>query len=112
MVKAFDERGWKVSLGSKERDRANDRKSYVTVLGRQVPFGIRERIKKVENPPAKPEKLLSGGMYTPWQSKYRDVPTGRLSLVLRSGWGNGVTRSLEDTPKGLLTRKRNASSNG
>jgi len=99
LLKAFEERGWKISLWSKERDRENDRKSYVKVLGKQVPFGIRERIKKVENPPAKPVKLLSGGMYTPLQSKYRDVPSGRLSLVLRSSWGNGVTTSLDDTPK-------------
>jgi hypothetical protein len=46
LVKAFDERGWKVSLGSKERDRANDRKSYVTVLGtagfeRAIPVAAR-----------------------------------------------------------------------
>ena len=34
LLKAFDERGWKVSLGSKERDRQNDRKSYVEVLGK------------------------------------------------------------------------------
>lgn len=82
-----------------ERDREHDRKSYASVLGKQVPFGIRERIKQVVNPPAKPVKLLSGGMYTPFQSKYRDVPTGRLSLVLRSGSGNGVTASFDDTPK-------------
>jgi len=100
LVKAFDKRGWKVSLWSKESDRENDRKSYVKVLGKQVPFGIRERIKKVENPPAKPVKLLSGGMFTPSQSKYRDEPSGRLSLVLRGKWGgNGVETSLDDTPK-------------
>lgn len=99
LLKAFDKRGWKVTLGSKEKDRAYDHKSYVTVLNRQLPFGIRERIKKVENPPAKPVRLLSGGMYTPLQSKYRDVASGRLSLVIRSRWGNAVETSLDDTPK-------------
>jgi len=100
LLKAFDERGWKVSLWSKETGRENDRKSYVKVLGKQIPFGIREPCKKVENPPAKPVKLLTGGMYTPLRSKYQDTPSGRLSLVLRSTWaGNAVEQSLSDTPK-------------
>jgi hypothetical protein len=100
VLKAFENRGWKVTLGSTEREREHDWKSYVAVLGRKVSFGIRERIKKIENPPAKPVRLLSGGMYTPLQSKYRDEPSGRLSLVLRDSWGgNGVVTSFDDTPK-------------
>jgi hypothetical protein len=100
VLKAFENRGWKVTLGSTEREREHDWKSYVAVLGRKVPFGIRERIKKIENPPAKPVRLPSGGMYTPLQSKYRDEPSGLLSLVLRDSWGgNGVVASFDDTPK-------------
>jgi len=100
LLKAFERRGWKVTLGSLGRDRDHDWKSYVKVYGKQVPFGIRERVKRVENPPAKPARLPNGGMYTPLQSKYRDEPSGRLSLVLRSTWaGNAVETSLDDTPK-------------
>src|SRR5687767_7717216 len=49
LIKSFERRGWKVSIAT-----GDDRKTSVTVLGRQVPFGIREKIKKVENPPSKP----------------------------------------------------------
>lgn len=105
LVKAFESRGWKISLGSKGDDR--DRKSYVTLFRTSVPFGIRERIKKVENPPPKPVRMAGGGMYTPWQSKYRDEPSGRLSLVLRSRWGNGVERSFDDTPTQKIEDKLN-----
>lgn len=105
LVKAFEVRGWKISLGSKGDDR--DRKSYVTLYRTNVPFGIRERIKKVENPPAKPVRTLGGGMYAPGQTKYRDVPSGRLSLVLRSRWGNGVERSFDDSPSQKIEDRLN-----
>lgn len=85
LVKAFEERGWKVSLGSNGRDR--DRKSYVTVWRQAVPFGIREKLKKVETHATRD-----------WEAKYRDGPSGKLALVLRNRWGDSVEKSLEDTP--------------
>ena len=105
LVKAFEERGWKISLGSKSGEQ--DRKSYVTLFGTEIPFGIRERIKKVENPPPKPVKMAGGGMYTPWEAKYRDVPSGRLSIVLRERWGKSVARSLDDTPSQRIEDRLN-----
>jgi hypothetical protein len=105
VVKAFEERGWKISLGSKSEEQ--DRKSYVSLLGTQIPFGIRERIKKVENPPPKAVKMAGGGMYTPWEAKYRDLPSGRLSIVLRERWGKSVVKSLDDTPNQRLEDRLN-----
>ena len=94
LLKAFEHRGWKVSLGtSSERD---DRKTWVAVLGQRIPFGIREPLKKVLNEPAQPRRLPDGQWYTPHQSKYRDEPSGKLALVLRNSWGHSVSRSWPD----------------
>jgi len=102
LVKAFEARGWKVSLGA-----GDDRKSYVTILGQQLPFGIRETLKKVLNEPPKPQRLSDGTIYTPWQSKYRDEPSGRLALVIRYSWGYGVSKSwVETTTRPLEDRLR------
>ena len=84
LVKAFEERGWKVSLGSKSRD--HDRKSYVTMLNQAVSFGVREKLKKVETHAARD-----------WEAKYADMPSGKLALVIRHSWGYGVEKSWEDT---------------
>ncbi len=91
LVKAVEERGWKVVLGT-----GDDRKSYVVVLGQRVPFGIREKIKKVRNEPAKPIRSSTGTWYTPYRSEFRDEPSGRLSLVLRNRWGNSVDKSWDE----------------
>jgi hypothetical protein len=93
LIKAFERRGWKVWVGTND-----DRKTYVGVLGRQVPFGLREKIKKVENPPPKAVRLRSGEWYTPYQSKYRDTPSDKLALVLRNRWSDSVDESWEDSP--------------
>jgi hypothetical protein len=92
LVRAFEVRGWKIALGSQD-----DRKSYVTIFGQRLPFGIREMLKKVANPPAKPERLYDGRMYTPWQSKYRDEHSGVLAFVIRNDWGRGVNKSWAET---------------
>jgi len=54
-------------------------------------------LKKVANPPAKPERLRDGSMYTPWQSKYNDEYSGRLAFVIRYDWGHGVLKSWAET---------------
>ena len=92
LVRAFEARGWKVGLGS-----GDDRKSYVTIFGQRVPFGIREMLKKVANPPAKPERLFDGTMYTPYQKEYRDEHSGNLAFVIRYDWGHGVLKSWAET---------------
>jgi len=92
LVRAFEVRGWKIALGSRD-----DRKSYVTIFGQRLPFGIREMLKKVANPPAKPERLYDGRMYTPWRSKYRDERSGVLAFVIRNNWGHGVHKSWAET---------------
>ncbi len=92
LVRAFETRRWKVELGARD-----DRKSYVTIFGQRVPFGIREVLKKVANPPPKLERLSDGRMYTPWQSKYRDERSGVLAFVIRYDWGYGVHKSWAET---------------
>jgi hypothetical protein len=91
LVKAFHERGWTIAFGS-----GDDRKSYVVVEGQRVPFGIREKIKKVRNEPAKPIRSSTGEWYTPYHQEFRNEPSGRLSLVLRNRWGNSVDKSWDD----------------
>jgi hypothetical protein len=105
VVKAFHERGWPVAI---ETDYPF--KAYATILGQRVPFGIRERIKKVANEPAKAVRsTYDGKWYTPHQSKYRDEPTRRLSLVLRSHWerATAVEASWDESAPGLLENRLN-----
>lgn len=100
LVKALEARGWPVSLGS-----GDDRKTYVTIFEQKVPFGIRETLVKVENEPEKPRRLITGEMYTPFYSKYRDESSGKLALVLRNSWGHGVSKSrVESASKPLEGR--------
>jgi hypothetical protein len=95
MLKAFERRGWQVSLGTPtDRD---DRKTCVAVLGQRIPIGIREPLTKVLNEPAKPQRVGNGQWYTPYQTKYRDEPSGKLALVIRNSWGRSVSRSWPDT---------------
>lgn len=88
LVKALESRGWKVANGT-----GDDRKSYVTIFDQRIAFGIRETIKKVENAPPTPRRSSTGEMYTPYYTKYRDEPSGKLALVLRHSWGHGVSKS-------------------
>lgn len=101
-VKAFEKRGWKVSLGAGE-----DRGSYVTVLGQRIAFGIREPWKQVQNEPAKPRRLVTGEWYTPFESEYRQEPSGRLALVVRNSWGHAVDRSLAGGKKRTVEERLN-----
>ncbi|MFL5481250.1 MAG: hypothetical protein ACJ8AK_03605 [Gemmatimonadaceae bacterium] len=94
LVKAFEERGWKVSLSSKRKER--DRNTYVNILGREIPFGIREKLKKVATQAT-----------SSWEPKYKDEPSGRLALVFRNSWGHGVDKSLDETPTGKLEDRLN-----
>jgi hypothetical protein len=105
LVKAFELRGWKVTLGSDRQ-----RKSFVTLLGHQVAFGIREPVKKIENEPAKPRRLLDGSMYTPFQNRYHDEPSGKLSFVIRSHWegSNAVEQTWLETASTPLEQQLNA----
>jgi len=102
LVKALGERGWKVVLGT-----GDDRKSYALVLGQRVPFGIREKLKKVRNEPAKPIRTSPGEWYTPYRSEFRDEPSGRLSLVLRNRWGSSVDKSWDDGASGRIEDRLN-----
>ena len=92
LVRAIEARGWKVELGS-----GDDRKSYATIFGQRVPFGVRETLKKVANAPAKPQRLSDGRMYTPWRSTNRDEHSGLLAFVIRHDWGHGVLKSWVET---------------
>ncbi|MGH7510059.1 MAG: hypothetical protein ACREMZ_11385 [Gemmatimonadales bacterium] len=91
LLKACETRGWKVSVGS-----GDDRKSYVLVLGQRVPFGIREKLKKVKNEPVKP--LRSGvSQFLSYSPEYSTVPSGQLSLVVRESWGHSVRKSWDES---------------
>lgn len=83
VVKAFEKRGWEISLG-----KGDDRNSYVTILGQRVPFGIREPRRQVPIPPA--ERGRFG-------APYREHPSGRLALVLREYWGHSIKKSITET---------------
>ena len=102
LLKAFEKRGWRISRGSHD-----DRKMYVTILDQRIPFGIREPLRKVENEPAKPVRLRTGEVYTPFQSRYRDEASGRLALVIRNSWGHGVHRSWDERSGGPLEERLN-----
>lgn len=102
VVKAFEKRGWTVTVGAGE-----DYGSHVTVLGQRVSFGIREPRKQIPNEPAKPERLVTGEWYTPFRAKYSQVPSGRLCLVIRNRWGRAVEKSLSDGKTVRLEEKLN-----
>lgn len=55
------------------------------MLGQEIPFGIREKLKKVETHST-----------TVWEPKYADKPSGRLALVFRNSWGHGVEKSFDE----------------
>jgi len=82
LVKACEARGWSVSLGGLKDD---DRKSYVRIFEQRIPFGIREKLKKVKN-----EKKHD------WDRSFSSLPSGRLSLVIRQSWGHSVDRSWDE----------------
>lgn len=92
LVRAFEARGWNVTLGT-----GDDRKSYVTIFNQRLPFGIRETLKKVANPPPKPQRLVDGTVYTPWHREYRDEPSGQLAFVMRYSWSHGVDKSWRES---------------
>ncbi len=102
VVKAFGARGWNVTLEPNYPSR-----SYVTVLEQQAPFGVREKLKKVKSEPAKPVRGSDGRMYTPFQSSHEDVPSGKLSLVLRDTVGTSVRRDWDDTDEVPLEDRLN-----
>jgi hypothetical protein len=102
VVKAFEKRRWQVAVGPKD-----DRGTSVTVLGQKVSFGIRELRKQVANEPARPERLYNGEWYTPYQTKYREEPSGRLSLVVRRSWGRAVDKSISDAGTRALEDRLN-----
>ncbi len=106
ILKAIEQRGWSATI-VKEDYRS---KSCVELLGQRVPFGIRERIKKVENEPAKSVRGYDGKPYTPHQSRYRDEPSGRLSLVIRARWKGmtAIEKSWDDTSTGHIEDQLNA----
>jgi hypothetical protein len=94
LLKAFEERGWKVSLSSKRKEQ--DRNTYVNVLGQDIPFGIREKLKKVATHAT-----------SSWEAKSKDEPSGRLALVFRNSWGHGVDKSFDETPTSKLEDRLN-----
>jgi hypothetical protein len=83
VVKAFEARSWEVSLG-----KGDDRKSYVTIFGQRVSFGIREPWRQAPIPPA--ERRTYG-------PPYREEPSGRLALVIRESWGHSIKKSITET---------------
>ncbi len=92
VVRGFEKRGWEVSLG---RD---DHRSFVTIFGQPVPFGIREprRLLKVER---SERRFL--------EPSKREEPSGRLALVLREYWGRSINKSFDESKKGPLEEKLN-----
>jgi hypothetical protein len=102
LLKALEKRGWRVGLGT-----GDDSKTYVTVLGQRVAFGIREKLKQVKNKPAKPLRGSDGQMYTPYRRENETIPSGKLALVLRETWGSSVRRSWDETESTRLEERLN-----
>jgi hypothetical protein len=92
VVKAFEARGWEISLGK------DDHNSYVVIFGQRVPFGIREPRRQIQIPPAERRN------YDP---SFREEPSGRLALVLREYWGRSVKKTITETDKRPLENRLN-----
>jgi hypothetical protein len=93
LVKACEARGWPVSLGELKAD---DRKSYVTVLEQRIPFGIREKLQKVRNE-----------LKHDWDPAFSSLPSGRLSVVIRQTWGHSVDKSWDEDGRMSLESRLN-----
>lgn len=91
LLKALDERGFVASLGKGD----DDRQTYALAHDHRLAFGMREGTKRIENEPPKKHRGHNGTWYTPFYSKYRFVPTGRLTLFIRS-WHSGYFRTWSD----------------
>jgi len=95
LIRAFDARGWKTELGSRD-----DRKSYITILDQRVPFGIRETLKKVVSSPARADRPFGSRISTSRPSTYHDKYheySGQLAFVIRYDWGYGVLKGWAET---------------
>lgn len=102
LIKAFEKRGWNVALGT-----GDDRKSYVVIFGQRIPFGVREPRKQIPNDPPKPVRLPNGETYTPFHQRYREVPSGRLAMVIRNSWGHSVSKTYCETESRPLEERLN-----
>ena len=101
LLKACERRGWKTSLGS-----GDDRKTYALVLGQRVPFGIRERLRKVRNEPGSPRR--SGmDLYLSYSPEFVAVPSGQLSLVVRESWGHSIRKRWDESEQCPLEGRLN-----
>lgn len=104
LVKACEKRGWIVSLGT-----GDDQKSYLTILGQRVPFGIREKLRQrsEEEKRIERERHYPAGTVLSHSTHYGS-PSGRLSLVIRNSWGHSVHRSWNETESDPIERQLNA----
>lgn len=102
VVRAFEARGWKVELSSRD-----DLKSHVTIFGQRVPFGIRETLKKAVTSAPKADRLFGSRTNLPRSSTYHDdyhEYSGLLAFVMRydgsygvlKSWGESKTKPLEE----------------
>lgn len=95
LVRAFEARGWKVDPSSRD-----DLKSHVTIFGQEVPFGIRETLKKAATSPPKGDTLLYSRSNLPRSSTFHDYYheySGVLAFVMRYDGGYGVLKSWAET---------------
>jgi hypothetical protein len=51
----------------------------------------------------------NGDSYTPYQPKYREEPSGRVSLVVRRRWDRAVDKSISDAGTRTLEDRLNES---
>jgi hypothetical protein len=91
LVKAFKKRGW--ALAEPDGDKAS---VAVLVDGERVPFGVRERTRRLPPDPPKRIPIGRGEFYTSTWSPTRYEPTGALTLALGELWGYGGRRSWAD----------------
>lgn len=91
LVKAFKKRGW--ALAGPDGDKAG---VAVLVDGERVPFGLRERTRRLPPDPPKRIPIGRGEFYTSSWSPTRSEPTGELTLELGGSSGYGSRRSWGD----------------
>lgn len=92
VLKAFEARGWHVSLGK------DGRNSYVEILGQRIPFGIREPRRQVRAT----EDDDDGR-----RNRRREEPSGTLALVLRESWGRSVKKTVGESERRPLEERLN-----
>lgn len=90
IAKALNKRGWELIVSTDEAKCA-----FARVLGEEVPFEVRERLRKLPPAPAKAIRLGPGQYYTPRAASTFEL-TGKLAVSIVGYWGDGLRQTWAD----------------